>query len=179
VEGTRARSCRRAVAKTSSIWVDLALAIGAPIVPVRFAGGLPVEEAPERLEFPLGYGRQDYLLGRPILPAELADLPFAGRRRKIVDAVNHLGTRPEDEVPLPADDDFAARVRARAAASRMRTESAVVLATLSDLVDAGPEARAVVDASARSAGGWLGRFAAWLYDERGIDGGSSGSRSRV
>jgi hypothetical protein len=43
VEGTRSLTCRRPVASMSSVFLDMALTVGAPIVPVRFVGGLPVE----------------------------------------------------------------------------------------------------------------------------------------
>jgi hypothetical protein len=66
-----------------------------------------------------------------------------------------------------------------ASAARLRIESAVVHRTLAELPERGPEARALVDASARSAAGWLGRFADWLYGERGMEDGISSSRSRV
>jgi len=67
VEGTRAFTCRHAVGKMSSAFVDLALKLGAPIVPVRFVGGLPVQPLQKGLEFPVDFGRQDYWIGRPIL----------------------------------------------------------------------------------------------------------------
>ena len=42
VEGTRARVANAPVQRMSSIWVDLALASDAVMVPVRFTGGLPL-----------------------------------------------------------------------------------------------------------------------------------------
>ncbi len=44
-EGTRALSCRTPVAHLSSVFIDLALELDLPIIPVRFAGGLPVVPA--------------------------------------------------------------------------------------------------------------------------------------
>ncbi|MHC4390942.1 MAG: hypothetical protein ACYS22_06445, partial [Planctomycetota bacterium] len=58
VEGTRALTARHAVEKMSGSFIDLALAVGAPVVPVRFVGGLPVEPLDERIEFPVGMGTQ-------------------------------------------------------------------------------------------------------------------------
>ncbi len=43
VEGVRARSCRTPVQRISGSLLDLSIDSGTPIVPVRFAGGLPVE----------------------------------------------------------------------------------------------------------------------------------------
>ncbi|HCF57434.1 MAG TPA: hypothetical protein DFS52_05505, partial [Myxococcales bacterium] len=52
VEGTRALSCRPPVIKMSGAFLDMAIAVGAPVVPVRFVGGLPVEPLAKRIEFP-------------------------------------------------------------------------------------------------------------------------------
>ena len=41
VEGTRSLDCRTPVRKMSGAFIDMALSIGAPIVPVRFIAGLP------------------------------------------------------------------------------------------------------------------------------------------
>lgn len=100
VEGTRGLSCRQPVIKMSSAFIDMAFAVGAPIVPVRFVGGLPQDELSQRLEFPLGYGRQDIWIGRPIEPAALASLPLKERKQVVIDAaINGLGPSPSDERP--------------------------------------------------------------------------------
>ncbi|HRI11096.1 MAG TPA: 1-acyl-sn-glycerol-3-phosphate acyltransferase, partial [Nannocystaceae bacterium] len=77
VEGTRARSCRERVTTMSSVFLDLAIAAGVDVVPVRFVGGLPIAPSAERLEIPIGHGKQDLWIGRPIPTTELAALPFA------------------------------------------------------------------------------------------------------
>jgi hypothetical protein len=59
VEGTRALSSETRVEKISSIWSDVSLNTDSPIVPVRFAHALP-RSTPERLEFPVGYGKQSF-----------------------------------------------------------------------------------------------------------------------
>jgi len=112
VEGTRALSCRAPVATMSGTFVDLALALGAPVVPVRFTGGLPITPATERLEFPVGMGQQTYHVGAPILPTELAALTYKARIDRLVSAINGLGGDPTTEVPHAADDAFAAKVHA-------------------------------------------------------------------
>ncbi len=76
VEGTRALSCRTPVEKMSGAFIDMALAVGAPVVPVRFVGGLPADPLETRLEFPLGMGRQDIHLGTPLLPEHLRRPPL-------------------------------------------------------------------------------------------------------
>ena len=106
-EGTRALSGRQPVAAVSSAFVDLALAVGAWIVPVRFVGGLPVAAAQERLEFPVNFGQQDYWLGRAMSPDELSNMAYAERRQAIIAAINALGPEAAREMPLPAPTPLA------------------------------------------------------------------------
>jgi 1-acyl-sn-glycerol-3-phosphate acyltransferase len=112
VEGTRSLSCRTPVQKMSGAFVDMALAVGAPIVPVRFIGGLPAEPVETRLEFPHDLGRQDIHLGRPMPPEELAPLHYGARKQRVINAINALGAPHEQEQPLPGDPGFAGRVLA-------------------------------------------------------------------
>jgi hypothetical protein len=100
VEGTRARSCREPVTRVSSVFTDLAVELNMPVIPVRFVGGLPVDPVPERLEFPFEGGQQDIVIGRPITPAELRELPLRERSRVVIEAIE--GLRPQDEQPLPS-----------------------------------------------------------------------------
>jgi 1-acyl-sn-glycerol-3-phosphate acyltransferase len=69
VEGTRALSARAPVVKMSGAFLDLALATGTTVVPVRFAGGLPSSPCASGSSFPIGLGRQDILVGGPSLPS--------------------------------------------------------------------------------------------------------------
>ncbi|MCB9660085.1 MAG: 1-acyl-sn-glycerol-3-phosphate acyltransferase [Sandaracinaceae bacterium] len=99
VEGTRALQARHPVATMSGVFVDLALAANVPVVPVRFAHGLPLDAAPERLEFPVGLGRQAYHMGAPIAPDELRSLTYKARTERILSAINTLGPALESEEP--------------------------------------------------------------------------------
>ncbi|RLB54106.1 MAG: 3-hydroxyacyl-[acyl-carrier-protein] dehydratase FabA, partial [Deltaproteobacteria bacterium] len=112
VEGQLGRACRRPVQQISSVFIDLALELGIPIIPVRFAGGLPVDASPRDLDFPIGYGRQDYTFGRPISAAELQPLPYADRRTRVIEGLNNLGPPLGEEQPQPADGAYGQRVRA-------------------------------------------------------------------
>ena len=71
IEGTRSFECRTPVQKMSGAFIDMAMKVNAPIVPVRFVGGLPADPLEKRTEFPVGMGTQDIWFGRPLLPAEL------------------------------------------------------------------------------------------------------------
>ena len=176
VEGTRALSCRPPVLKLSSAFLDMAIAVNAPIVPVRFLGGLPVDDLAVRTEFPVGPGRQDVWLGKPILPAELVGLPLKERKLAVVDAINALGVRNEDERPSAPDLAFGDRAEAWRVKTGTTAERAMLLATL----DAMPRWRAddtrrLVEAARRGevvggdgpSGAWLEGFAAWLIGRDG------------
>jgi 1-acyl-sn-glycerol-3-phosphate acyltransferase len=175
VEGTRSLACRTPVIKMSSTFIDMALAIGAPIIPVRLVGGLPVAPLEQRLEFPEGFGRQDYWLGRPLLPEDLAKLPLKARKDVVLAAMNTLGPDLATETPSPGDAGFGREVEAWRARTGATAEDAVLFATLAGLKNPGAEVRTLLDgaragkltltADARSQ--WLGRLALRLFGPRG------------
>jgi hypothetical protein len=105
-EGTRALSCRTPLSRLSSVFVDFALELGMPIVPVRFVGGLPVEPVTERLELPWQGRQQDVVLGKAIESGELLALPLGERSQRVLAAIN--GLTPLDEQPLPPSSGFPA-----------------------------------------------------------------------
>ena len=71
----------------SSLWVDLALERRIPIVPVAFRGGVQGE----KVDLPVG--PQDVHIGAPISPEALAAIPYADRRKRVMDAINALPSR--------------------------------------------------------------------------------------
>ncbi len=131
VEGTRAHTCRIPVQTMSGTFCDLAIKAGLPIVPVKFSGGLPIAPTREKLEYPIGMTRQDYWLGAPILPEELAELGYKERIERILDAINNLGPSPKDEVPGAPNLELVDRVSAWMA----RTETTVGLATIVEVLE--------------------------------------------
>lgn len=110
VDGTRSLAAGMPVRAVSSVLIDLALKYELPIVPVRFAGGLPIEPAAERLEFPYRLGRQDYYLGQAVHPQTLRALPYAQRSQLILERINSLAPAGADDLPTAGDGDFARRV---------------------------------------------------------------------
>lgn len=111
VEGTRSIACRQPVTKLTSVLVDLALRARVPIVPVRFFGGLPVEAAKERLEFPVDFTAQHYGVGEPILPETIEPMLFAERTRFVLDRMNSVGPPLDQEVPGTPDGLLGDRVK--------------------------------------------------------------------
>jgi 3-hydroxymyristoyl/3-hydroxydecanoyl-(acyl carrier protein) dehydratase/1-acyl-sn-glycerol-3-phosphate acyltransferase len=171
VEGTRALSCRTPVLRLGASVIDMALAAGAPIVPVRFAGGLPLDGLADRLDFPVGYGRQDLYFGAPIEPAELAKLPLKDRKDAVLTALNTLGPGDSD-APSTPDPGLEAQVDAWRARTGCSLESAVFYAALATasapesdgvrrLLDAARTGSLVIGRSA--ADRWLGDFAQSLF----------------
>lgn len=88
VEGTRQTVPGQPVEKISSLWVDLATERQVAVVPVAFRGGIGDGR---KHDLPQGCARQSMHVGRPILPAELAALPYADRRKRIAERINALG----------------------------------------------------------------------------------------
>ncbi len=134
-DGTRSRSCREETSKCSSVFLDLALELNVPIVPVRFTGGLPVVPITGKAEFPVGHGRQDYWIGEPIEPDELRKLPLRDRVNRVVTAINELGVTPASDFPLAADAEFAKRAAQTQQASAVHEVFAAIWQILKDAND--------------------------------------------
>ena len=163
VEGTRARSARQRVDKMSGVFCDLAIEAGVPIVPVRFSGGLPIAPSAERLEYPIGMGRQDYWIGRPIAPAELSALTYKERIERVVAAIEGLGPARDDEAPHAADPAFERRVEAQMAASGAPIGPAALVEVLRERAVASEEAaRLVAAVEADAPEGWFAALARQL-----------------
>lgn len=175
VEGTRSLACRRPVMKMSSAFIDMALAVGAPIIPVRFVGGLPVEELTERLEFPVGFGRQDYWIGSPIFPEDLAALPYKERKAAVIEAINGLGPDVNAEIPAAPDPAFRAAVEEWTARTGATPEDAVFFTTLATLVETCDEVRTLCNGARErrlivgndQREQWLAKLADRLFGPRG------------
>jgi hypothetical protein len=105
-EGRLGLTCRNPVKILSSVFIDMALESDLPIVPVRFKGGLPFENLEATLDFPVGYTKQDYYIGTPILPETLRTLNYADRRKMVINAINNLGGSNAQEIPGKPDPLF-------------------------------------------------------------------------
>ncbi|MDP1829027.1 MAG: beta-ketoacyl synthase N-terminal-like domain-containing protein [Archangium sp.] len=180
VEGTRSLQARQPVVKMSSTFIDMALAIGAPIIPVRLVGGLPVAPLETRLEFPVGFGRQDYWLGRPLLPEQLSKLPLKERKDVVLAAMNSLGPDLSTETPLPGDAQFGVAAEEWRARTGTTPEDAVLFTTLAGLRSPGVEVKALLEGARAGRmtltsdprSQWLGRLAKRLFGPNGpaVDG---------
>ena len=171
-EGKLGLSCRHPVRTLSSVFIDLALDMDLPIVPVKFAGGLPIEEMTSVRDFPIGYGRQDYYIGTPILPENLTQLPYADRRNSVIRAINDLGPSYKTETPNPPDPEFEKGVRAWMDEKGVTEVQAVIFKALEQLDDRDEETelfiRRAYDPKVTfgddARGAWMDELAAWLFD---------------
>ncbi|MFP5512116.1 MAG: beta-ketoacyl synthase N-terminal-like domain-containing protein [Alphaproteobacteria bacterium] len=166
-EGTRSLSCRMPVSRLSGVFLDLAAGLEIPIVPVRFAGALPAEPAPERLEFPLGFARQDIHIGGPLWPEDLASLPLAERKRAVLDAINGTGPAPASERPNEPRPDFEVAARAIASTRGLSLPRAAILQAVLNAIPGDRPlaslARGIAAGEdAREAGPWLSALAGWF-----------------
>lgn len=145
-QGTRSQHAAESVTTVSSTILDLAVRLQLPIVPIRFTKGLPVEPIEGKLEFPVGYGAQDYWIGPSILPETLAALPYAQRSRTVVAAIESLGPAPGDEQPAAPDVGFAERVASRRAEHNTPEVESVFVEILRGLEAPSAQSRAVLAA---------------------------------
>ncbi|MCB9117196.1 MAG: beta-ketoacyl synthase [Caldilineaceae bacterium] len=145
VEGKHARRAGQPVEVISTALIDLAVSKDVPIVPLRFAGGLPVTPVDAPLAFPVDYGAQDFLVGAPILPETLAPLASSERRARVLDALNAVGGPWQDEVPNPGDASFAAAVAGWQQERGVTEVQAVLYRTLMAASDASAETRWLVN----------------------------------
>jgi len=129
----------------------------------------------QRTEFPFGFGRQDYWLGKPLLPEELAKLPLKERKERVIAAMNALGPDLSSETPLPGDERFSAEVAAWHASTGACEEDAVLFKTLAEQQNPGAEIKALI-AGARAGeltvtadprSQWLGQLAKRLFGPKG------------
>jgi hypothetical protein len=112
---------------------------------VRFAGGLPVTPVDAPLAFPVDYGQQDFLIGAPLLPEELAPLSSAERRVRVLAALNGFDGRWQQETPNPGDATFAAEVMAWQQERGVSEVQAALYRTLAAAPDPGHETQWLLD----------------------------------
>ena len=174
VEGTRSLTCRKPVETMAGAFVDMAIKADAPIVPVHFTGALPVEELSERIDFPIGYGRQDLVLGKPIWPEELSALGLRERRAMVKDRINATG-QWETEEPSPGDPEFHAAVREWMARTGASEAHAAMWCTIAQLEHAGTPMERLREAARAGTlrlgdspeDRWLRTLASWVFGPRG------------
>jgi 1-acyl-sn-glycerol-3-phosphate acyltransferase len=160
IEGTRALHAGHRVEKMTGAFIDMALKIGVPIVPVRFTGGLPVDPLDTRLEFPVEMGRQSIWLGKSLRPEALAGMHYGARKEAVIGAINALA-HGEVVEPSHADAAFAARVDAWKTTTSVSEEHAVLREVLFDVDQPCEEVAQLLAASGASelgetdAEGWL------------------------
>ncbi|MEM9220420.1 MAG: 1-acyl-sn-glycerol-3-phosphate acyltransferase [Cyanobacteria bacterium P01_F01_bin.150] len=170
VQGTRSLSCRQEVKDLSAVFIDLALDLELPIVPVKFAGGLPIEPLKKRLEFPYGYGQQNYLLGQAIYPGDLRPMDIKERKAHILERLNTLGGAMSGQQPSPADTQFGQGVEEWMAQTNGLEVQAVLYKLMEQRSDSTPDLQALLTVvqdkpaqiSPTLPEAWLRAFGQWL-----------------
>jgi 1-acyl-sn-glycerol-3-phosphate acyltransferase len=141
VAGTRSLSARHNTETMSGLWVDLAMNAQVPIVPVRLQGGLPVQAAPSRLEFPWQYAGQDYYLGTPLSPETLQSMGYKERITAVIEAINGLGIPCAEETPNPGDLSLVQGVNEWMERHAVAEPEAVMAVLLGMMANPGPDTR--------------------------------------
>jgi 3-hydroxymyristoyl/3-hydroxydecanoyl-(acyl carrier protein) dehydratase/1-acyl-sn-glycerol-3-phosphate acyltransferase len=170
IEGTRSLTCRTPVEKMSGAFLDMAMAVNAPVVPVRFVGALPVEPLSTRLEFPVGMGQQDICFGTPIMPEDLAGMHYGARKEVVINAINSLGPPNAIETPIAGDSAFEAKVQAwMASHPNVTHEHATLREVLAEQGTTGEEVQRLLKSQSAAdlddstpEGAWLRELAARL-----------------
>ncbi|MFT7578863.1 MAG: hypothetical protein ACI9MR_000525 [Myxococcota bacterium] len=90
----------------SGAFIDMAMAAGVPVVPVRFVGALPVASVEARQEFPVGMGTEDIWIGKALGVTELQGMHYGARKKTVIDQINMLGVVNAAEVASKADAAF-------------------------------------------------------------------------
>lgn len=173
VEGCLGLSCRLPVTKMSSVFTDLSVEAKIPIVPVKFSGGLPTVEMKATNDFPFGYSKQEYHVGRPIPYEKLDAMPYAQRRQYVIDAINQLGPSHETEVPNAPDPAFEKNVKKWMKTKNVSEVQAVIFKALENipgelddasvrLIEKGKKSKIRFSNDAK--GKWLKKMAGYLFD---------------
>jgi NAD(P)-dependent dehydrogenase (short-subunit alcohol dehydrogenase family) len=170
VQGTRALSCRQPVKDLSAVFIDLALELNIPIIPVKFVGGLPVEPLETRLEFPVGYTYQNYHLGKAIYPETLKAMGNVERKSLILERLNQLGGIPEKCFPHPPNLNFEREVQLWMKQSGVSEMCAVLYKVLEEIPNPTEEIRTLlagirqgkIEVSDSPEDIWLEKFGKWL-----------------
>lgn len=172
VEGEQALSCRHRVKRMSAVFVDLALDLDLPILPLRYSGGLPVEPLSEIISFPVGFGQQDYTLGRPLMPEALRRMPRPKAAEWVVETINQMAPLPEVETPLAVAPGRGEQIRALCAARKVTEIQAAVIVALQTLSDPSETTRSILNFPEGGVSGvvasadevaWHREVAGWLW----------------
>jgi len=172
VEGTRAFSCQQPIKHLSAVFIDMAIELDIPIVPVGFVGGLPIEPLEMRQEFPVGYSRQNYHLGAAIYPKSLKKLPNAERKTLILERLNQLAETTTTSSPQPPDHQFVQAVRLWMKQAGVSEIRAVLYKVLEEVSASNSEIIALLrgireghlELSDFPESRWLGELGQWLTE---------------
>ena len=172
VEGKHALQAGEPVEVVSTSLIDLAVANGMPIVPLRFAGGLPVARVANH------WRSQWTMAGRTFGSARRSCLKrwwdcHRPRKAAVLAALNGFGDRWRSETPNAGDADFAAAVAAWRQAHGVSEVQAVLWRTLAEVANPSLETQVLqalaegkiagVDALDLPRRRWLAQAAAELF----------------
>lgn len=170
VEGTRSLTCRQAVTDLSTVFIDLALELNLPIIPVKFIGGLPIKPLEKRLDFPIHYTYQNYHLGKVIYPVDIKPIANLERKKLILERLNNLGGKPDTSFPNQPDMNFEKEVQSWMKRMGVSEIHAVLYKMLEKIDNPSHVVKALVKGigqgkllvSNTPEEYWLGEFAKWL-----------------
>ncbi len=168
VEGVHKERARESVSRISTALVDTAVALELPLVPVRFAGSLPIEPVDERPEWPVGLAAGRAWVGSALMPSVLRPLSSKERAALVARAINALGAPAdalENEEPAQGDPALHEAVAQRMQQAGVNRAQAILYCLLAQrLANPSEETREVLalchgTRSPQEAPAWLVHFA--------------------
>ena len=173
VAGTRSLSFRQPIKDVSAVFIDLAIKLNIPLIPVKFVGGLPVKPLTTRLEFPFRYTHQDYYLGKAIHPQTLQSLGNLERKELILQQLNSLGVDTKHPLSIPShndNDNFEQEVKLWREKTGVSEVRAVFYKILEKTINPPQEVSTLVTGIQQGnlhfndtpEGNWLRKFGEWL-----------------
>ena len=169
VEGTRSLSCQQPIKNLSAVFIDLAIELDIPIIPIGFTGGLPIEALETRSEFPIGYTQQNYHIGASISPSTLKQIPNAERKALVLERLNQL-CEIKTASPQTPEHSFEQAVHLWMKQKGVSEIQAVLYKTLEEISAPAPEIRTMLrgiregylQVSDSPESRWLGELGLWL-----------------
>lgn len=147
VEGEHKKCAREPVSKVSAALVDTAVTLGLPMVPVRFAGSLPIEPVSERPQWPVGLAVGRAWVGEALMPQTLRPLSSKERAALVASRINALGAPAdalENEEPAQGDPALHEAVAQRMQQAQVSHAQAILYCLLAEVSDPSVETRDVL-----------------------------------
>jgi hypothetical protein len=155
--------------------MEVTLALGRRVIPVRISGGLPAQSLGYKFHLPYRMGRLRINMGQPIEHRELAELAPLAQRQHILSAINAMAPQPGRHVGQPNH-----MLTRRCLRRHVQTGSSALKCFLLEALETMPDPSretillrefiryGVLPADSVADPEWFARQAMWITDGRGL-----------